>query len=150
MQQQQRKTAATVMALLSAGGLTLASASVQSSTMDSLKEGASQAMDKGKTMASDAMNAAKDSLMGNSSTKKAKAQPALTEWTCAQFLALDESYQPLAVAWASAYNDQGMEEDSVFDVEGIETLTPELITYCQQDPTGSFWDRLKKAMNKDM
>ncbi|GAA5526044.1 acid stress chaperone HdeA [Microbulbifer aestuariivivens] len=69
-------------------------------------------------------------------------------WTCADFLALDEQYQPNAVFWATAYSKDGKPLDSMFDVDATETVTPMLTTACEEDPGASFWDKLKDEWHK--
>ncbi len=47
-----------------------------------------------------------------------------TPWTCEDFLAVDESFQPTAVGFAEALNNKDKPEDAVLDVQGIATVTP--------------------------
>lgn len=76
-----------------------------------------------------------------------KHKPA-KDWTCADFLALDDEYQPFAIYWASAYAKGGKPEDSVFDVEGTETVTPMIIEACEKAPKEKFGKKLKEEWHK--
>ncbi len=55
----------------------------------------------------------------------ADAQPAadnkkpVNSWTCEDFLAVDESFQPTAVGFAEALNNKDKPEDAVLDVFDI-------------------------------
>ncbi|HAX0092101.1 TPA: acid-activated periplasmic chaperone HdeA, partial [Escherichia coli CD311] len=74
-------------------------------------------------------------------------------WTCEDFLAVDESFQPTAVGFAEALNNKDKPEDAVLDVQGIATVTPAIVQACTQDKKASFkdkvkgeWDKIKKDM----
>ena len=74
-------------------------------------------------------------------------------WTCEDFLAVDESFQPTAVGYAEALNNKDKPEDAVLDVQGIATATPAIIQACSQDKKANFkdkvkgeWDKIKKDM----
>ncbi|WP_257286064.1 acid-activated periplasmic chaperone HdeA [Endozoicomonas sp. SESOKO1] len=81
------------------------------------------------------------------STKPAKP---ITEWTCADYLELQENYQPYAIGWATAYSKAGKPEDTAFDVEGIETIRPTLLEFCNRNLQESFWDKVKSEFKKHM
>lgn len=87
-----------------------------------------------------------------SQTTTTSSKPAkhITQWTCADYLALQEDYQPYAIGWAEAYSNTGKPEDAVFDVEGIETVRPTLFEFCNQNPQVSFWDKVKKTVKKNI
>ncbi|MEB7883203.1 acid-activated periplasmic chaperone HdeA [Serratia fonticola] len=77
----------------------------------------------------------------------------VSTWTCEDFLALDESYQPTAIGFAEALNKKGNPEDSVLDIDGIEKVTPMLVESCKKDPQSKFLTELKsawKSLKKDM
>ncbi len=74
-------------------------------------------------------------------------------WTCEDFLAVDESFQPTAVGFAEALNNKDKPEDAVLDVQGIATVTPAIVQACTQDKQANFkdkvkgeWDKIKKDM----
>lgn len=86
------------------------------------------------------------------STKAANAKP-VNSWNCEDFLAVDESYQPMAVGFAEALNSKDKPEDAVLDISGIEKVTPMIIQACQDNAKVSFkdkvraeWDKVKKDM----
>lgn len=72
----------------------------------------------------------------------------MATWTCADFLAVDESFQPTAVAVGEALNNKGKVEDAVLDVDGIASVTPMLVQVCTEEPQSSFMDKLKAAWAK--
>lgn len=72
----------------------------------------------------------------------------MATWTCADFLAIDESFQPTAVAVGEALNNKGKVEDAVLDVDGIVSVTPVVIQACTEEPQSSFMDKLKAAWAK--
>lgn len=74
-------------------------------------------------------------------------------WTCEDFTAVDESFQPTAVGFAEALNNKDKPEDAVLDVQGIATVTPAIVQACTQDKQANFkdkvkgeWDKIKKDM----
>ncbi|MCL8380467.1 acid-activated periplasmic chaperone HdeA, partial [Escherichia coli] len=74
-------------------------------------------------------------------------------WTCEDFLAVDESFQPTAVGFAEALNIKDKPEDAVLDVQGIAIVTPAIVQACTQDKQANFkykvkgaWDTIKKDM----
>ncbi len=72
------------------------------------------------------------------------------EFTCADFLDLEESYQPYLVGWAEGFSSNGTPEDEVLDVEGIDTIVPYVITVCQQNKSAPFVKKVKGVMNREM
>ena len=77
----------------------------------------------------------------------------VNSWTCEDFLAVDESFQPTAVGSAEALNNKDKPEDAVLDVQGIATVTPAIVQACTQDKQANFkdkvkgeWDKIKKDM----
>lgn len=83
-------------------------------------------------------------------TKKPSAElkKPVTQWTCADFLAIEDQFQPNAVYWASAYAKGGKPEASEIDIAGTETVTPMVIDECEKEPKASFWHKLKAAWHK--
>lgn len=70
-------------------------------------------------------------------------------WTCEDFLALKESYQPTAVGYTIALNmnNKGHEKELI-DSQGIERVTPIIIQECKKDKKQSFRERLAKEWIK--
>lgn len=65
------------------------------------------------------------------------------DWTCRDYIALDASYQPKAVYWASG---QGrFRGDDVMDIDAVEQVIPVLTESCKKNPTAVFRDKLKAA-----
>lgn len=80
-------------------------------------------------------------------TKKAPQKP-VAQWTCAEFIGVDDQFKPKVVYAATAYAKGGKPEASVIDVEGTEKVTPMIIDECQKAPQASFWQKLKAAWAK--
>lgn len=77
----------------------------------------------------------------------------VSEWTCEDFLAVDESFRPTAVGIGELVSRKGKVEDEVVDVDGIATVTPELVQICEHEKKASFIDKLKAEwakVKKDM
>lgn len=86
------------------------------------------------------------------STKTASEKP-VNSWSCEDFLAVSERFQPMAVGFAEALNSKDKPEDAVLDISGIEKVTPMIIQACQENAKISFkekvrseWDKVKKDM----
>ncbi|WP_444930467.1 acid-activated periplasmic chaperone HdeA [Microbulbifer sp. SSSA002] len=73
---------------------------------------------------------------------------AAKDWTCADFLAIDDEFKPKAVYWAAAYSGKGKEEGDVLDIDGTEKVTPMVITACTRAPKESFWGKFKEEWHK--
>ena len=78
----------------------------------------------------------------------AEVKKPVTQWTCEEFLALDDQFKPSAVYWATAYAQGGDPEASELDIAGTETVAPMVIEYCEKEPKASFWEKLKTAWDK--
>ncbi|WP_444919456.1 acid-activated periplasmic chaperone HdeA [Microbulbifer sp. CnH-101-G] len=70
------------------------------------------------------------------------------DWTCADFLAIDDEFKPKAVYWAAAYSKRGKEEGDMLDIDGTEKVTPMIITACTKAPKESFWTKFKDEWHK--
>ncbi|GAA4650625.1 hypothetical protein GCM10023116_29080 [Kistimonas scapharcae] len=83
------------------------------------------------------------------SNKKSNVPPKpITQWTCADFLDIEDDFQPYAVGWATAYSKSGKPEDTDFDVDGVNTITPYIVTVCSQNRKASFWAKVKDKVEK--
>lgn len=67
----------------------------------------------------------------------------LGNWTCEDFVAVQDQFKPKVVYWATAYNKGGKPEASVLDIEGTEKVTPAVIDACVKNPKASFWQTVK-------
>lgn len=77
----------------------------------------------------------------------------VSKWTCEDFLAVDETFQPTAVGIGEAVNKSGKVEDAVVDVAGIAKITPMVVTACKEDQKASFTQKIKDEwakVKKDM
>jgi acid stress chaperone HdeA len=72
----------------------------------------------------------------------------VTQWTCSDFLAVDEQFRPKVVYAATAYSKAGKPAAEVVDIEGTEKVTPMVIAACQKTPQASFRETLKAEWQK--
>ncbi len=70
------------------------------------------------------------------------------DWTCADFVAIDDQYKPKVVYWAAAYSKHGKPEEVFLDIDGTEKVTPMIITACARAPKESFWKKFKEEWHK--
>jgi acid stress chaperone HdeA len=80
-------------------------------------------------------------------TLAAEFQKPVTQWTCAEFLSVDDEFKPTVVHWATTYA-KGQPEATAVDIEGIEKVTPQIIGECTKAPQDSFWSRLQDEWKK--
>ncbi len=78
-------------------------------------------------------------------TTNAKTVKAIkpTEMTCQEFLSYDEVTRPQIVYWSEGMNGKGKPEDTVIDVDRINTLVPILVEDCTKEPKSSYWQKMK-------
>ncbi|KMM85159.1 HdeA/HdeB family protein [Pseudomonas taetrolens] len=72
----------------------------------------------------------------------------VSQWTCEDFLAVDDSFKPTAVGLGEVVNKSGKVEDAVLDVDGVEKITPLIVTACEKDQKTSFVQKLKEEWSK--
>ena len=87
-------------------------------------------------------------LVALSTLAQAETKQPVSKWTCADFLAVDETYQPIAVGLGEAVNKKGQVEDAVLDVDGVAKITPLVITACKETPKESFVQKIKSEWAK--
>lgn len=74
----------------------------------------------------------------------APAKP-IQSWTCQDFLGLDEAYQPTAIGVAQVINEKKNTDKVYLDVAGIETVTPEILAVCKENPNTKFTKAVVQA-----
>lgn len=84
------------------------------------------------------------SMSAMAADKKGEAKP-VTEWTCEEFLAIDDNFYPTAVGVGELLTKKDKVEDAVLDVDGIQTITPLVIDACKKDGKANFVEQVKKA-----
>jgi acid stress chaperone HdeA len=72
----------------------------------------------------------------------------VSNWSCEDFLAVDEIFRPAAVGIGELVSRNGKMEDEVVDVGGIAAVTPELVQVCEREKKASFIDKLKAEWAK--
>jgi len=72
----------------------------------------------------------------------------ITQWTCTDFLAVEDQFRPKVVYAATAYANGGQPEASVIDIVGTEKVIPIVIDDCKRTPQTSFWQTLKQDWAK--
>lgn len=71
-----------------------------------------------------------------------------SKWTCEDFLAVDDQFQPKVIYWSSAQSKKGKPLATDVDIEGTERVIPMVIDDCKKAPQESFWSKLKGAWKK--
>ncbi len=71
------------------------------------------------------------------------AQKPIAEWSCEDFMSVEASTQPTAVAYAEALNQKGVVEASVLDVNYTTTVSKQAVEACKQEPKASFMNKLR-------
>ena len=82
------------------------------------------------------------------STLAAEFQKPVTQWTCAEFLSVEDEFKQTVVYWAMAYAKGGKLEAAMIGIKGIEKMTPQITGECTKAPHASFWSRLKDEWKK--
>ncbi|MGJ0535214.1 acid-activated periplasmic chaperone HdeA [Methylocystis sp.] len=78
----------------------------------------------------------------------AEAKKPTSKWTCEDFLAVDDQFQPKVIYWSSAQSKKGKPLATDVDIEGTEKVIPMVIDDCKKAPQESFWSKLKGAWKK--
>ncbi|CAI3941343.1 unnamed protein product [Commensalibacter communis] len=63
--------------------------------------------------------------------------------TCKDFLMLDESFRPTAVAFAEGVTKKDKIVDPTLDVQGIAQVVPVLVQECEKTPQDNFVSKVK-------
>jgi acid stress chaperone HdeA len=90
-------------------------------------------------------------LLATSTAAFAQSSSATQEvdrMTCEDFVALEDSFKPVAVSWAIVYGEDGKPESAGVSVEGIERMVPVIVEACQTTPKQSFWQKVKAEFTK--
>ena len=86
--------------------------------------------------------------MAHAANTNTDTKQPVSKWKCEDFLAVKDTFQPTAVGLGEAINKSGKVEDAVLDVDGVETLTPLVITACKEAPKDSFVQKIKSEWAK--
>lgn len=78
--------------------------------------------------------------------KKQEIKP-VGQLTCQDFLMLDESFRPTAVAFAEGVTKKDKIVDPMLDVQGIAQVVPVLVQECTKNPQDSFIHKVKTHLN---
>jgi acid stress chaperone HdeA len=78
----------------------------------------------------------------------AETKKPVTQWTCADFLSVDDQFKPKIVYAATAFAKGGKPAASVIDIDGTEKMIPRLVEDCTREPKASFWQRVKDEWKK--
>jgi acid stress chaperone HdeA len=87
-------------------------------------------------------------IAGVAASAAAETKKPVTQWTCEDFIAIDDQYKPNVIYWATAYAKGGKPEASELDIAATEQVTPMIIDDCEKEPKASFWQKLKGAWDK--
>lgn len=80
-------------------------------------------------------------------TAQADTKKPVSKWTCEEFLAVEDQFQPKVIYWSSAQGKGGKPSGFV-DIEGAEKVVPMVIDDCKKAPQESYWSKLKAAWKK--
>lgn len=75
--------------------------------------------------------------------EKTQAQKPVSQWTCQDFLMLDENFKPTAVAFAEGVTKKDKIVDPTLDVQGIAQVVPVLVQECKKSPKDNFVNKVK-------
>ncbi|MEX9214825.1 acid-resistance protein [Providencia rettgeri] len=87
------------------------------------------------------------SLMSASAFAATNAKP-VSQWTCEDFLAIDDAFYPTAIGAAEIITQKGKVEDPTLDISGIETSTPLIVEACEKAPKESFIQKVEAHLKK--
>ena len=76
-------------------------------------------------------------------TKKPVAQ-----WTCADFLGVEDTFKPKLIYWASAHAKADKPEVATINIEGTEKVIPIVIEDCKKAPQDAFWLKLEAGWKR--
>ena len=72
----------------------------------------------------------------------------VSQWTCADFLAVEAQFRPKVIYAATAYSKAGKPEAEFIDIDGTERVTPMVVAECTKSPQASFMEKLKAEWQK--
>lgn len=78
----------------------------------------------------------------NAAEKQLETKP-VGQLTCQDFLMLDESFRPTAVAFAEGVTKKDKIVDPTLDVQGIAKVVPVLVQECTKTPKDNFINKVK-------
>ncbi|MDI2091209.1 acid-activated periplasmic chaperone HdeA [Commensalibacter oyaizuii] len=72
----------------------------------------------------------------------------VNKWACKDFLMLDSSYRPTAVAFAEGITKKDKVVDPMLDVQGIERVVPIIVQECTDNKNDNFVAKVKAHTEK--
>jgi acid stress chaperone HdeA len=82
-------------------------------------------------------------------TKADLAKKKVDKITCEDFNGLNETFKPTVIAWAAGFHKGDKKPDKVaVDIDGIEKITPFVVTACKNEPKASFWGKIDAELKK--
>lgn len=81
----------------------------------------------------------------SAATTPTAATKPVQSWTCQDFLDLSETYRPTAVGVVQVINEKKHTDKDYLDVNGIETITPAVVTICTANPEAHLSKAVKEA-----
>jgi acid stress chaperone HdeA len=70
-----------------------------------------------------------------------------SEWTCQDFLAVDDDLKPLVIYWMKGYDSAGKPDTAEVDVAYFDQPITTVVTECQKDPKAGLWDKIKNFLS---
>ncbi len=84
----------------------------------------------------------------SAATAPTAATKPVQSWTCQDFLDLSETYRPTAVGVVQVINEKKHTDKDYLDVNGLQTITPSVVTICTANPKASLPKAVKQATAK--
>ncbi len=127
--------------LFAVTALTLSSSAFAADTLTDAASAAMSSVQDAATSVADAAKSMKDKMVPES------PKTPVAQWTCEDFLALDESFRPNAVYFAEGFNQKDKPEDAMLDVAGVEQVIPMVVEACGKDPKTHFVKQVEQTQH---
>jgi HdeA/HdeB family protein len=66
-----------------------------------------------------------------------------SQWTCQDFLEVDDDVKPKVVYWMEGFNKAGKPEVAAVGVDYFDRPVTTVVTECQKEPKANLWDKIK-------
>ena len=78
----------------------------------------------------------------------AETKKPTSKWTCEDFLAVDDQFQPKVIYWSSAQSKKGKPLATDVDIEGTERVIPMVIDDCKKAPQRVLLEQAQGRLEK--
>lgn len=84
--------------------------------------------------------------LSTTTTLAAEFPKSVTQWTCSEFLSVDDEFKSAVVSWATTFAKGHQPEAGA--IEALERVTAQIIRECTMAPQASFWSSLNDGWKK--